>query len=107
MYAYSIILLLATLLNFTHSYIIQEMFDGTWYHFIHKAQLVIILIASFKYQHSAVNFLAGVGYIGIVLLNWIFYFWDWFGYAGSISAATSILYALALILILFIEWHRK
>lgn len=105
MYLYSVLLLLATLSNFFHSYIIQDFFpyQGSWYDWIHKIQLLIILFSSFQYQHNWVNFLAAIGYIGIVIMNWIFHKLGWFTPLHFISTATSILYCLSLVVVLLIE----
>lgn len=99
-YAYSYILLLATLSNYLNSMYLMDHFDS-WYDMIHKWQGLLILIAGPFYRHNMTNFLAVVGYGLIWIMNWVIYhIGGTHGLFVYLSTWSGYLYVIGLILMI-------
>ena len=99
MYRYSILLLFAVMNNLISSILFPENFL-MWYHIQHKFQGVCLIVGTFVYQKNTVNFLAGVCYLLIWIMNWILYLTGGF---NTLSTASGILYIVALLFVLLKE----
>jgi len=99
MYIYSTILLIAVLVNLIYAMVYAPDYD-LWYHLTHKVQLLLVLLSGYFYEHNWVNFIAGSAYGLIIIMNWLLYV---LGVGHTLSIASGILYAVALLVILIIE----
>jgi len=113
-YYTAVILLIATLTNFTYSMLIGpelsvDIRDAAWYNVTHKLQLSIVCLSVMYYQRNPINFWAGWGYFSIILLNWLFYALDWGGYklVYIIAMTTGFAYMGYLFVVLGLDTYQR